>query len=148
MKRVFLFLLALSLWAGVATGADPVPPVVPALAEGWNLYVQYTNKPITVAWDKVDDKLVTDYELVAYNLERKTFIIRGQIPQRDTPQITITLNRSGHYIFYVRAVNNEATEEKYKYSAWVDSITAETVLDGKRWWVYVYLAPPTGASIE
>jgi len=148
MKRAFLFLLALSLCTGVATGADPAPPVVPALVEGWNLYIQHTGTPVTVAWDKANDALVTGYELVAYNMERRAFLVRGNVPQRDAPQIAVVLSRAGHYIFFVRSVNSAETDVQYKYSAWVDSITADTVQDGKKWWVYVHLAPPGGPVIE
>lgn len=147
MKKLIFIVLTL-LWTFAALGADPVPPTIPDPVEGWGLYVKHTGDPITIAWDRNTEPNVTGYELVAYNMEAQSFLIRGSVPQRDNPSLTITPARYGHYIFYVRAVDENAADETMQYSTWANSIDAQYTQDGRLFWVYAYIAPPTDPVIE
>lgn len=139
--------LAILLLAGTVWAADPVPPTIPEGVIGWGLYVAYTNQDWEIAWDKVNQTVVTGYELWAYSMERKAFLVKANVPQRDNPSITVNLAKPGHYVFFARAVNSDATEEEYKYSTWSNSVNVTDVFNGETFWVYTYLAPPTEAEI-
>lgn len=147
MKKSVFVVLAL-LWTVAAFGADPEPPTIPNPVEGWGLYVQHTGDPLTVAWDANSETNVTGYEMVVYNMESQSFIIRGTTPQAASPSLTVTPTRYGHHIFYVRSVDDNAADETNKYSVWANSIDAQFTQDGKMFWVYAYIAPPTQLEIE
>lgn len=148
MKRTVAVALAFLLWCAPVLAADPVPPAISGLVENVGVYIDYTNKPVTIAWDKVNDPSITKYEVLAYNMERKATVIRGSVPQKDAPSLTVVPVLSGHYIFYARSVNENEPDEAYRYSEWSHSLDSASVLDGKKWWVYVYIAPPSDVVIE
>lgn len=143
-----VFIVLALLWTVAVFGADPEPPTIPNPVEGWGLYVKHTGDPITVAWDANIEPNVTGYEMVVYNMESQSFIIRGTTPQHASPSLTVTPTRYGHHIFYVRAVDDNALDEANKYSVWANSIDAQYTLDGKLFWVYAYIAPPTQLEID
>lgn len=148
MKRSLVIALAFLLWCAPVLAADPVVPAISGLVEDVGVYIDYTSKPVTIAWDKVNDPLITKYEVLAYNMERKAFVLRGNVPQKDSPTLTVTPALAGHYIFYARSVNENESDEAYRYSQWSHSLDSASVKDGKKWWIYVYIAPPSDMVIE
>lgn len=147
MKRILPIALAFLLWCAPVFAADPVVPDISGLVEDVGVYIDYTSKPVTIAWDKTEDLLITKYEILAYNMERRTFVLRGNVPQKDQPSLTVTPILAGHYIFYTRTVNENETDETYRYSDWSHSLNSASVQDGKKWWIYLYIAPPLNMEI-
>jgi hypothetical protein len=148
IRKLAVQALAILLLAGTVWAADPTPPTIPEGVIDWGLYVAYTDKDWEIAWDKVNQTEITGYEMWAYNMERKAFLVKANVPQRDAPSVTVKLAKPGHYVFFARSINANATEEDYEYSDWSCSVTATDVLNGQKFWVYTYLAPPTDVTIE
>lgn len=135
-RALILFIVLAST---LAWGQDT--PTVPTLPEpvAWDLYVRTSDQVITIGWDPVTFERPIWYELLFYNLERRAWFARANVPQERTT-FDVTL-RSGHYIVYIRTGAKDA-ENADVFSEWCSSIS-ETCTDGTaKWWVYTYLAPP------
>jgi len=110
-------------------------------AKDYVTYYGTTDHSITVAWSPVDG--ATSYKVREYFVEQKRYlpIISGIT----STQISITLPKSGHYIFEVAAVNS------YSSSAWARSVDATyAVVNNKprSWWIYGHIASPGSIVIS
>lgn len=96
----------------------------------------YSGESVKLSWDPVNN--ATEYEVIAQHLETEQEIAMGKT---SNTSISIVVQRVGHYIFKVRAVNDCGK------SGWATTIDSYPV-DGKPSWVYAQLAPATGLGIQ
>jgi len=120
-------------------GADlPEAPVFP-IPVPWLLYVDTSDKEVTFGWDGVSDARLTGYEMVFYNMERRAWLYRANIP---VPQTTFKVKfKGGHWIAYIRTVGKEADNTAI-HSVWGSSISPEIAAEGKPFWIFLMPAPP------
>lgn len=131
MKRIFIiFLLCILFFSFVGIGHYT--------------YFGTTEKEFTVAWDApVNADNITNYELRLYHVEREVYEPIISVDNL-TLRYTTRLPRSGHFIVYIRSINNNA-EEEFKYGLWVHSTDINTgSVNGERraWWLYGHIAKP------
>lgn len=127
------------------------------------LYTYPTDKDLTVAWDSTNDpekypEIFYDFYLWNHGEEKKYLLGRTQLLQ-----VTMTIPRTGLWIFYARSCNKAFTETDRICSSWGNSNLTE--LDGTpfgkiddpanpgtlirgNWIVYGHIAAPSGGEIE
>ena len=106
-------------------------------------YYAYTGKKIKISWD-ASNGTVKQYRIQAFLVEQNRYVweITGSA---NTTSCIYTFDRSGHYIFRVRAENSKG------HSRWISSNNAtRSTVNGKHraWWVYTYVAPPSDINLN
>lgn len=130
---VLLFMLCLTV---PGQAQETVPDFYDA-----HTYWATSGSSFTVAWDKVENTNLTEYQWEAIQPEKNFAVLaRGTVPQRDNPQFTVQLNKAGHYIFQVRSCS---ADECSDWTLSTDSASAEVNGNPKSWMIYLYLAPPS-----
>ena len=102
----------------------------------YRTYILYSGESLTFAWDASQG--ATYYDVEAYHYEQKMRVRKSTWQNVKQTLLVITVPRSGHYIWKVRACNEECSE-------WSQSIEADKT-NNSPWWVYAYVAPPTGGG--
>lgn len=127
--RVVLLIVLLSINAFAWDGLD------------YFTYFGTTAETITCAWNP--SETAEKYQVRALHREQNIYVDFGIT---NNCEHTVTLPRSGHYIFEVRAMKLEdGSATAYLVSEWIQSIDPEVAtVDGnhRAWWVYGCVAPP------
>lgn len=102
-------------------------------------YCLYIGDSVTIAWDA--DPSVDHYEVQAKHFEQNQIVKNTLWQSIKTNSLTVTIPRGGHWEWQVRACSLA------ECSAWSESVKPENALDGKPWWIYSYIAPPSQGGI-
>lgn len=108
-------------------------------------YALHTGKEIAVAWDLSED--ATYYNVRARIMEQEDVVTNLAWNNIKDTMITMVIPRGGHWEIQVQACNDDKMCSLWSSSTNPDS----TPLIGdepQTWWVYGYLAPPTGGGVE
>ena len=95
----------------------------------------YTKDEITVEWDS---QAVDYYEVRLYSHERKGHLALGRTEQT---RMVFKTGKSGHFSFEARSCRITLPEDQC--SEWATSIEHYYVKDGKTFWIYAVIPPPT-----
>lgn len=102
-------------------------------------YIDYTGKPVTVAWDPVSG--ATKYTWRVRSLERGQLVEINGATEHDTflTTFTFSLPYQGHFIVEVKAMDDAGNSSTWAISTSDNHATVEDRPQG--WWVYGHLAP-------
>ena len=109
------------------------------LISGRDIYVVYSGETVKMGWDTSQG--ANYYDLKAWHYEQEMPVQSNQWVNIQATQISIPVPRSGHFIWQVRACNNEGCSD------WSESINS-SVTNNKPWWVYAHVAPPSGGGVD
>jgi len=98
---------------------------------------KYVGDTFTLTWGPVTN--ATKYEVIVYHAETETQLYVGETTNTE---IDYTFERTGHYIFMIRAYKMENGVEVYTdYSHTTQPEKSSVNGEPKGWWVYVQLPP-------
>lgn len=117
-------------------------------------YIRYTGENLTVAWDPPEPTTNTTYtalQLHHYEHKQDVPAAIAKVPQ-PTNRVTFSMGRWGHWVVMAKHCRPAAnTGDPDECSEWAPSTDpAYAKVDGvpRAWWIYTYVAPPTGGGIE
>lgn len=119
-------------------------PVIPEVVE-YKTYIDTTDKPTTLGWDRSQYVETTGYEIKIWNFERDAFFAAGNVdqpPEGTDPSIVLSLPKTGHWVVFARTIAGEEMSE------WSNTLDSEYVFEGVPFWIYRYLAPAGPIIIE
>lgn len=117
-------------------------------------YIRFTGENIIVAWDApvaVDNITYTVLHLYHYEQKQDVAAAIAKVPQ-PTNQVTFNMGRWGHWIVKAKhcrpAAKTEDPDECSELVQSTDPKHAQVNGVSRAWWIYTYVAPPTGGGIE
>ena len=115
-------------------------------------YIRYTGESITTAWDPpTDNPTYTEVQLHHYEQAQSVPAAVAKVPQ-PTNQVTFNTGKGGHWIIMAKHCKPAATtgdpDECSEIAKSTDPAYAQVDGQPRAWWVYTYVAPPTGGGIE
>jgi len=123
IKYLIILLMSLCIYTNVYSDSF--------IEKDYITYYGTTDNTITLQWEESIGAV--KYEMKYLYVEHNTY---SDIVETNNTQLTITLPRTGHYIFEIRAIDSSDM-----ISEWASSIINEDTQTGS-FWVYGYLAPP------
>ena len=117
-------------------------------------FIYHSGETITFAWSLGPEDDLARYEFQVLSFERGMIpvasgTIEGNPLDEDNPlatEATFTGEKVGHYIPRVRACDTSNLCSEWAESTDPNSAIVKETARG--WWVYFYIAPPTGVTIE
>ena len=113
-------------------------------------YYDYTEIPVTIAWDTDDGAEYYKFEL--YHYDHKSVYVNGSTQQT---QVTIDFPKSGHYIFRVKSCTSkepsDTTDLTHEGNDWCSVFSESTDSQKaapKSWWIYKHISPPGTIKTE
>lgn len=112
-------------------------------------YIFYTGENLTIAWDPPSaDVTYTALQVHHYEQDQTiTPIAIASVPQPQN-QVTFSIGRGGHWIILARHCKPGDPDVCSEVSMSTDPSYSTVDGEPRGWWVYTFIAPPTGGVIE